>query len=117
MAIHASRSLAEGLLAKLMEQGQRSTVATGAPAVGGDSSGAASTQSKSFVDYLKDGVNEVASLQVHADRKAVEVATGRSGELHEAMLAATQAELGFNLMVQIRNKVIEAYQEVMRMPV
>jgi flagellar hook-basal body complex protein FliE len=72
---------------------------------------------KSFADHLKDNINEVNAKQVSADKMAMELATGQSGNIHETMIAATQAELQFNLMVQLRNKALEAYTEVMRMPV
>lgn len=70
-----------------------------------------------FLDYLYSATREVNKTQVDADKKAVELSTGRNGNIHETMLAATQAELTFNLLVQIRNKALEAYNEVMRMPV
>lgn len=72
---------------------------------------------KSFADYLQEGVQEVNASQKKSDKMSMQVATGKSENLHETMLAATQAELGFNLMVQIRNKALEAYSEIMRMPV
>jgi flagellar hook-basal body complex protein FliE len=72
---------------------------------------------KSFSAQLLEGLNEVNSLQATADSKGAEIATGKSTELHEAMIAASKAELSFNFMVQLRNKVLEAYTEVMRMPV
>lgn len=77
----------------------------------------ASDSGKSFMDHLKEGVTEVDGMQKTADTMAMEMASGKQANLHETMLAATQAELGFNLMVQIRNKVLEAYQEIMRMQV
>ena len=73
--------------------------------------------SMSFLDHLKEGLDSVNKLQQGADSMAMDLASGKSQNLHETMLAATQAELGFNLTVQIRNKILEAYQEVMRMPV
>lgn len=75
------------------------------------------SSSESFMDHLKDGLEEVNDFQKKADKMATDVSTGKGQNLHEAMLAATHAELSFNLMVQVRNKVLEAYQEVMRMPV
>lgn len=72
---------------------------------------------QSFTDLLKDGIKEVNTMQKVSDKKSMEIASGKSGELHEAMLAATQAELTFNLMVQVRNKALEAYQDIMRMQV
>jgi len=71
----------------------------------------------SFIEMLQDSVSEVNKMHEKADDMAVKLATGESQNIHETMLAATQAELGFNLMVQVRNKVLEAYQEVMRMQV
>lgn len=71
----------------------------------------------SFLDHLKDSIKETNQMQKSADKMAVDVATGKTANLHETMLAVTQAELTFNLMVQVRNRALEAYQEVMRMPV
>lgn len=72
---------------------------------------------KSFVDHLRDGVDEVNKMQNSADVKGVELATGKSQDLHEAMLAMAQAELSFNFMVQVRNKALDAYNQIMNMPV
>lgn len=71
----------------------------------------------SFADHLKQGIKEVNTQQVTADKMGMELATGKTGNIHETMLAATQAELAFNLMVQLRNKALETYTEIMRMPV
>jgi len=76
-----------------------------------------SNSGMSFLDHLKEGVKEVNAMQKSADSMSVDVATGKSSNLHETMLAMTQAELTFNLMVQVRNRALEAYQEVMRMQV
>lgn len=75
------------------------------------------TEGPSFLDHLKEGVKEVNTINKDADAKAMDLATGREENIHETMLRMTQADLSFNLMVQVRNKVLEAYQEVMRMPV
>lgn len=71
----------------------------------------------SFSEHLQQGISEVNAKQVSADKMSMELATGKSGNIHETMIATTQAELAFNLMVQVRNKALEAYSEVMRMPV
>jgi flagellar hook-basal body complex protein FliE len=71
----------------------------------------------SFIDHLKEAVDEVNQSQITADKKATDLATGKETNIHDTMLSATQAELSFNLMVQVRNKALEAYQEIMRMPV
>jgi flagellar hook-basal body complex protein FliE len=71
----------------------------------------------SFLDHLKQGIADVNQGSKVADRLTGEVATGKDDNIHEAMLAMTQTELSFNFLVQVRNKALEAYQEVMRMPV
>lgn len=78
---------------------------------------ATNTSQSSFLNLIKDAISSVNEAQKVSDKMSIEIASGKSENLHEAMLAATKAELGFNLMVQIRNKVLEAYQEIMRMPV
>ena len=81
------------------------------------SDAADSGNQKSFLSHLMEGVQEVNEMQTTADQMPTDLASGKSQNIHETMLAATKAELGFNFMVQIRNKAIEAYQEIMRMQV
>jgi flagellar hook-basal body complex protein FliE len=76
-----------------------------------------SSSKSSFIEHLKESIGDVNRMQVDADKLSVDVATGKSGNLHEAMLAMSQAQLGFNFVVQVRNKALEAYNEVMRMQV
>lgn len=71
----------------------------------------------SFMEHLKEGLSDINKVNKTADTMATDLASGKSQNIHETMLAATQAELSFNLMVQVRNKVLEAYQEVMRLQV
>lgn len=66
---------------------------------------------------LEKGIREVNTAAKDSEKAAMDLATGRSSNIHETMLAATKAEMGFNMLVQLRNKAIEAYQEVMRMQV
>ena len=75
------------------------------------------SQEMSFADHLRKAIGQVDSMAKSADKMTTALVTGKSGNIHETMLAATQAELSFNLMVQIRNKALEAYGEVMKMPV
>lgn len=71
----------------------------------------------SFADSLKKAVNSVDALQKDADVKMQELATGKSQNIHETMIAAEKADIALKLMVQVRNKIIDAYQEIMRMQV
>ena len=52
-----------------------------------------------------------------ADQKIEDLATGKSSNLHETMIAVEKADIALRLMVQVRNKMIDAYQEVMKMQV
>ena len=75
------------------------------------------SQQKSFVDTLKDAVQSVNQLQQTSDRKMEELATGKAQSIPDVMIAAEKADIALKLMVQVRNKVIDAYQEVMKMQV
>jgi flagellar hook-basal body complex protein FliE len=72
---------------------------------------------KSFADTLKDAVQNVNQMQQESDFKMQEIATGKNHNIPEVMIAAEKADISLKLMVQVRNKIIEAYQEVMKMQV
>src|SRR5271154_4929263 len=82
------------------------------PAIGG-----ADQTEKSFAATLKDAVNQVNTAQKDSDVKMQEPASGKSQNIHETMIAAEKADIALRMMVQVRNKMIEAYQEMMRMQV
>jgi flagellar hook-basal body complex protein FliE len=69
----------------------------------------------SFSSFLSESVNNVNSLLNTSDRKNVEVAVGKSENLHAAMISYEKAESALKLLVQVRNKALDAYHEVMRM--
>lgn len=71
----------------------------------------------SFGQVLKDSLSQVNHLQHEADTAIQELATGGKATLHDTMLALQKADLSFKLMMQVRNKIVEAYQEVLRMSV
>jgi flagellar hook-basal body complex protein FliE len=71
----------------------------------------------SFHKLLDNAVGSLNKLQSEADTSSAKLAAGEPVELHEVLLANEQASLAFQLAVQVRNKVVEAYQEVMRMQV
>lgn len=80
------------------------------------SAGQASAEG-SFVDMLTKGIKEVNRSVKESEQSSMDLASGKSSNIHETMLSVTKAELGFNMLVQLRNKAIEAYQDVMRMQV
>lgn len=67
-----------------------------------------------FVSYLKSALNEVDLLQKNAAIKASELVLGEEEHLHNTMLAYEKANLALQLTIEIRNKIVEAYQEIMR---
>jgi flagellar hook-basal body complex protein FliE len=69
-----------------------------------------------FADALGKAIANVDKLQVEADREASAVAKG-GGNLHEMAIALEKADVSLRVAAKVRNKVVEAYQEVMRMQV
>ena len=72
---------------------------------------------KSFADTLKAAVNSVNELSKSSDKAAQDLATGRTDNIAEVMLAAEKADVALKVMVQVRNKIIDAYNEIMKMQV
>lgn len=71
----------------------------------------------SFSEFLQKALTEVNSLQKQSEAAAIKLTTGEITDLHSVMIAGEKAGLALQLTVQVRNKVIEAYQEIMRMQV
>lgn len=74
-------------------------------------------KSMGFADMLKSSINEINSLQQQSAEMKSTLVTGELNELHQVMISAEKSSLAFQLTLQIRNKVVEAYQEIMRMQV
>ncbi|HBI26405.1 MAG TPA: flagellar hook-basal body complex protein FliE [Peptococcaceae bacterium] len=72
---------------------------------------------ESFQDILSQAVSKVDTLQKDAELKAYQTAMGDAGSFHQAVIASEKAMLALQLTVQAQNKVVEAYQEVMRMQI
>ena len=70
-----------------------------------------------FGRLLTDAIGTLADLQATADAKAQALATGQNVDLHDVMIAQEQSSLAFQFGLQVRNKIVEAYQDVMRMAV
>ena len=69
-----------------------------------------------FQNVVERFVTDTNVQQVQADQAVERLATGQSDSVHGTMLALAKADLSLRVFVEVRNKVIEAYQEVMRMP-
>ena len=68
-------------------------------------------------NFFEELVSKVSDLQSQADSKIKNMVTGESRELHDVMLAVEKANISFQFLTQVRNKAMEAYQEIMKMPV
>jgi flagellar hook-basal body complex protein FliE len=71
----------------------------------------------SFADYLKAQINDVNHTQIEANEAVTAMVTGRSHNIHETMIALDKADVSFRMLMKVRNKAVEAYQEVMRMQI
>ncbi|MHB0885366.1 MAG: flagellar hook-basal body complex protein FliE [Bacillota bacterium] len=89
--------------------------ATGAGA--GAPSGDAATGGTSFADLLKQAVGDVNQMQLQAEQAGADLAAGKVTDIHSVMIMTEKADLALQMAIQVRNKVLEAYQEIMRMPV
>lgn len=76
-----------------------------------------SSGGSTFVDTLKEAVNTVDGAQKAAEGQIESFIAGEQENLHEVMISMNQAKLHFQLMTETRNKMLETYQELMRMPV
>jgi len=78
---------------------------------------AATAPAQGFGSSIADALQAVSDAERVADANAADVATGGDTSIQELMVSMTKAQLSVDLLVQVRNKAIEAYQEVMRMQV
>ncbi len=72
---------------------------------------------EAFHAAFTDAIAKVEGFQQNAEASVNRFLSGEGEELHQVALAAKQAELSFDLFLQVRNKVVSAYEEVMRMQV
>ena len=71
----------------------------------------------SFGDVLKNAITDINNLQNDANKAIANVQLEDAGSIHDAMIALEKADISFQVMMQVRNKILDAYQEVMRMQV
>ena len=93
------------------------TAASSLTAVARTSASPAPTAADGFTDKIAGAMQSVSDSIADADGKVQDVAAGGDTPIHEMMVAQTKAQLNTELLVQMRNKAVEAYQEIMRMQV
>jgi flagellar hook-basal body complex protein FliE len=72
---------------------------------------------KSFSSLLKNSIEKVNQTQIESDRLTEKLVSGKDVDLHQVMIASQKASITMQLTLEIRNKAVEAYQEMMRMQV
>jgi flagellar hook-basal body complex protein FliE len=83
----------------------------------GTANTAQGAEESSFKDILSDAISQTEEAQAANDLSSEAILTGTQDSLHTAMIDAQKAELTLQLTVQIRNKILDSYNEIMRMQV
>ncbi|WP_175988978.1 flagellar hook-basal body complex protein FliE [Bacillus sp. Marseille-Q1617] len=100
MAIHSISSVNPGVLSPSFSKKQVSP----------------SNATENFGQLLKKTIEEVNQTQIHSDRMTGKLVRGENVDLHQVMIASQKASITLQTTMEVRNKVVEAYQEIMRMP-
>ena len=84
---------------------------------GKNSTGVTENSGGTFGSLVKEAVESIDGTQKSADQEIAKAVTGESPDLHRTIIALQTADLKFQLGLQVRNKLIGAYEEIMRMQV
>jgi flagellar hook-basal body complex protein FliE len=76
-----------------------------------------SAASGGFLDSLKSAIGKANDVQMQAGQAVDALMTGQTQDIHRTMVALQQADVSFQLMMQIRNKLVTAYEEIQRMQI
>lgn len=68
-----------------------------------------------FLETLQQSMDQVEGAQGDAATQVVQLLNGKGADLHSAMIAVEKADLSFQLMMQVRNKIVQAYQQISSM--
>ena len=79
--------------------------------------GAEQTGQTTFADYLKQQFNEVNTQSLNAEKAMQNVLSGKEPNPHTALIAMQKADISFRLLMTVKERITQAYQEVMRMPI
>ena len=79
--------------------------------------GASGNPATSFANQLQKAISEVDGLQQNREDMVEGMVSGEVTEVHDVMIAAKESQMAFELLLEVRNKLLESYQEIMRMQV
>jgi len=68
-----------------------------------------------FRDVLHSAIDDIQQLEGQAEARVAGVLSGNGADVHSALIAVEKADLSFQLMMQVRNKIVSAYEEISRM--
>ena len=68
-----------------------------------------------FLNVLRESMDAVEGAQGAAEKQVAELLSGQGADLHTALIAVEKADLSFQLMMQVRNKIVQAYQQIANM--
>jgi flagellar hook-basal body complex protein FliE len=83
--------------------------------LGSTASSGASEGDGNFGSVLTNAINQVETLHGSAEQQVTDLLKGDRSDVHNVMIAVEKADIAFQLMMQVRNKIVSAYQEVSRM--
>lgn len=75
----------------------------------------ATTSESGFRNVLHSAIDDIQQLEGQAETKVAGVIAGNGADVHSALIAVEKADLSFQLMMQVRNKIVSAYEEISRM--
>lgn len=75
------------------------------------------TPSSGFMDTLQHAISKANDIQLEASQATEALMTGQTQNVHQTMVALQEADVSFQLMMQIRNKLVSAYDEIQRMQI
>lgn len=96
-----------------------SGLSTLSPLLKGNISNTENTDSleKTFASYLMDELTKVSDLEKESTALTEDFAAGRTDNIHQVLIAAEKADIALQFTMQIRNKIMDAYKEIMNMPI
>lgn len=80
-------------------------------------SAAGTAEAVNFKDLLMDALQNVSTLEKESDQMTEDFIAGRTDNIHSVMIAGEKASVALDFVMEVRNKVLEAYQEIMRMQI
>jgi len=72
---------------------------------------------QNFADFISSTISQVNKSQLEGDRSIEKLHSGEAQNLHDVMISVEQADISLRMLVQVRNKAIQAYEEIMRMQI